>query len=469
MLATGGTASADPIALELPTGPVGHDGRWLVDSLGRVLLVHGVNIVNKSVPYYPAAIGFSDSYADWLKDNGFLLVRVGVLATGLMPTPGVVDRAYIHHIANTVHLLARHGIFSLLDFHQDGYGPAIGDDGFPAWMTLTGNATNTHTTFPLYYVTNPAIQQAFQSFWDNLPSSDGKGLQDDYSAMFAALGKTFGNNPYVIGYDLFNEPWPGTAWLPCLASSSGCPSEDTGELGPAYARALAAIRGSGDKHLVFGEPFSLFNFGQSTTSIPLPGGDPESGMSFHMYAPDVSKEPNVLANAISWSQETGGALLNTEFGATRSTPDIARQTGELNSALFPWTFWSIGEIVNQVGQPVDPSNITQSTVEALVQPYPLAVSGTPLSDSYSQSSHVLQFSWSTTGPHGRRFDDDGAPTVFEVPPSVYQSGYRVVVKGGTVTSPRCAPLLTVAPHRHARNVSLALLPARSCGQGGLGD
>ncbi len=203
---------ATEAAATVPSGPVGHQGRWLTDGAGRVLLLHGVNMVAKDPPYEPTAAGFSDDDAAWLAANGFRIVRLGVLATGLMPTPGKVDDAYIDSIAGTVDLLARHGIYTLLDFHQDGWGPSIGDDGFPAWMTQTKDAKDTHTTFPLYYVTNPAIQQAFQSFWDNVAAPGGATLQAHYAAMFSALAKRFAGNPSVLGYDLFNEPWPGNNW-----------------------------------------------------------------------------------------------------------------------------------------------------------------------------------------------------------------------------------------------------------------
>src|SRR5271165_5367979 len=106
-----------PSGPALPLGPIGHQGRWLTDADGRVLLVHGVNMVDKDPPYYPAAAGFSDADAAWLADNGFRLVRVGILATGLMPTPGVVDTGYIQQIAATVTDLAKHQIYSLIDLH----------------------------------------------------------------------------------------------------------------------------------------------------------------------------------------------------------------------------------------------------------------------------------------------------------------------------------------------------------------
>lgn len=448
----------------LPKGPIGHEGRWLTDATGRVLLLHGINDVNKSAPYFPSAAGLSDAYGEWLAQNGFFVVRVGILATGLMPQPDRIDYGYIAHIAQTVDMLARHGIYSLIDFHQDGFGPTVGDDGFPAWMTLTGNATNTHTTFPGYYVTNPAIQQAFQSFWDDAVGPDGRGLQEDYAVMWGAVAQRFAADRYVIGYDLFNEPWPGTTWVSCLTDPAGCPSEDNAELAPAYAKAVTAIRATGDRHLIFGEPFVLFNFGLSTTNIPSPGSDPASGLSFHMYTTAVTKEPAVLANAAVWSQLTGGALLNTEWGATTSSSDIDRQAGELDSALLPWIFWSIGEIVADQTQPPTPTNLVSSTVQSLVQPYPVAVAGTPVSYSYSAATHELDFGWSTDSPDGRRIPPNTPPTVFEVPSTVYPNGYSVKVVGGFVTSKPCAPLLEVAPLKGATQVSVGINPgqAQSC-------
>jgi endoglycosylceramidase len=455
----GGTGEQENV---LPQGPISHEGRWLTDATGRVLLLHGINDVNKTAPYYPAAAGLNDAYGTWLAQNGFRVVRVGILGTGLMPQPGQIDYNYIANVAQTVNMLARHGIYSLIDFHQDGFGPAIGDDGFPAWMTLTGNATNTHTTFPDYYVTNPALQQAFQSFWDDAIGPNGVGLQEDYAAMWGAVAQRFAHDPYVIGYDLFNEPWPGTNWASCVLDPSGCPAEDNSELAPVYAKATAAIRATGDKHLIFGEPFVVFNFGVSTTHIPTPGNDPSSGLSFHMYTTDVADEPDVLANAVSWSQQTGGALLNTEWGATTTSSDIVRQAGELDTALMPWIFWSIGEVVSDQTQPPTSTNLVSSTVQSLVQPYPLAVAGTPANDSYSSSTRALNFTWSTNTPEGKPVPPNTPPTVFEVPSTVYPSGYAVNVAGGRVTSKPCAPLLQVVPLKGVSQVSVGISPAQSC-------
>jgi endoglycosylceramidase len=456
-------AGPPPAAQALPVAPIGHVGRWLTDAQGRVLLIHGVNMVNKTAPYTPAAAGFSDADATWLADNGFLVVRVGILATGLMPTPGVIDTSYIQQVASTVSSLASHGIYSLIDLHQDGWGPEVGSDGFPPWMTLTGDAGNDQDAgFPLYYEDNPALQQAFQSFWDDTPGPNDAGLQDAYVAMFAAVAQQFATEPYVLGYDLFNEPWPGTTWNDCLNDANGCPTLDQGELGPVYAKAVAAIRAAGDQHVIFGEPFVLFNFGVSTTSLPVPGADSNAGMSFHVYPFVPSGAPAVITNAIAWSSATGGALLNTEWGASTDVSLLTDESLDLDSALVPWIFWSFCcELVPSLQAAPGGTNLVASTASVLVQPYPLAVAGTPQALTLDPTSQTMTFTWSTARAGGGTFAP-GATTSFEAPALTYPSGYTATVTGGSVTSAPCAPLLTVDAEPGAATVTVAIAPGGSC-------
>ena len=390
------------------------------------------------------------------------MVRVGVLATGLMPTPGVVDMGYVQDVATTVKDLASHQVFSLIDFHQDGFGPSVGSDGFPAWMTLTGDAGASDAGFPFYYEESPALQQAFQSFWDNAAGPDGKGLQDDYVAMFTALASAFASEPYVLGYDLFNEPWPGTTWSACLDDAQGCPSLDHNELDPVYAEAVSAMRAAGDLHLILGEPFVLFNFGESTTSIAVPGADPNAGMAFHVYPISTDEAPTVIQNAITWSQGTHGALLNTEWGATVEPTALLSESLALDSALMPWIFWSFCcELVPSLDASPGGDNLVASTAAALIQPYPLAVAGTPTELTLDPTLQTMSFSWSTARVGGGSFAP-GTVTSFEAPTLTYPHGYSVAVTHGEVTSLPCAPLLTVIAAPNASTVSVRLTPGGRC-------
>jgi endoglycosylceramidase len=355
-------------------------------------------------------------------------------------------------------MLTRHGLYVLVDLHQDGWGPSLGSDGFPDWMTLTNGATNTHTDFPLYYVTNPAIQAAFQSLWDDATGPGGVALQDQVASVWSALAGAVGQVPGVLGYDLLNEPWPGTTWQPCLGTG-GCPTQDAA-LDAYDARMATAIRAHDPTHLLFGEPYVLFNFGLSPTNVGLPGGDASSGLSWHMYTTDPSFEPDVIQFASSWSAQTGGALLNTEFGAVTDPPDIDRMVGELDGALMPWIWWSYDEeVVKDLTQPPTGTNIDQPVADALVRPHPLAVAGTPTADDYDTTTDTLTFSYSTARPGGGAYEC-GTLTSIQVPRAVYAHGYHVTVTGGVVVSPPRNEHLEIVADRGASSVSVTVSPGR---------
>jgi endoglycosylceramidase len=447
-------------AVSAPTGPgvLSHQGRWLVDAKGRVVLLHGVNMVSKDLRTIEQR-GFDLDDVQWLQDNGFDAVRLGLSGEALMPSPGVVDAAYVASYAQTVQLLTDHGIQVLVDLHQDGWGPTTSGNGFPDWMTFTHGAENTHTGFPLYYVTNPAIQAAFDSFWNNEQASDGVGIEDEVATMFAALAHAVGPNPDVLGYDILNEPWPGKVWNACQADPNGCPDRDASGLDVLHAKVAAAIRTEDPDHIVFGEPYVLFNFGTAKTHIQPPGGDRNAGMSWHMYTVGTQYEPDVIANAIDWSDHTGGALLNTEFGAVTNPADIHRMVGEMDNALMPWMWWSYDEFVHDLTKAPSGANIDQGVADALIRPHPTVVAGTPTALDFDPAERVLRFAYDATSPTGVRLPD-GTETVVKVPPSVYGSGgYSVKVTGGTVTSAPGASELVVTTDPAANGVFVKVWPA----------
>jgi hypothetical protein len=47
--------------------PLGQAGRWITDASGRVVIVHGINMVYKLAPYYP---GRQDSVATTRRSSG---------------------------------------------------------------------------------------------------------------------------------------------------------------------------------------------------------------------------------------------------------------------------------------------------------------------------------------------------------------------------------------------------------------
>src|SRR5215467_3189942 len=109
------------LASSAVAAPPRHAGRWVVDGSGRVMELHGLNMVFKLPPYEPSTVGFGADDAAFLARNGFNVVRLGVIYGAIEPTPGAYDDAYLDNIAATVDQLSAQGIYTLLDFHQDQY------------------------------------------------------------------------------------------------------------------------------------------------------------------------------------------------------------------------------------------------------------------------------------------------------------------------------------------------------------
>src|SRR5947209_2180237 len=138
-------------AAEASPAPLGHSGRWITDARGRVVILHGTNMVYKLAPYYPAAAGFGEDDARFLRSIGFNTVRVGIIWKAIEPQPGVYDDAYLQQIEQTVAMLAKRGIVSLLDFHQDLYNEKFEGEGFPDWSVQDEGLPETHAGFPDNY------------------------------------------------------------------------------------------------------------------------------------------------------------------------------------------------------------------------------------------------------------------------------------------------------------------------------
>ena len=310
-----------------PGAHPGHAGRWITDSRGRVLDLHGVNMVYKQAPYYPSVAGFGDDDAAFLASEGYDTVRVGIIYKAVEPQPGVYNDAYLAQIADTVRTLGRHGIWSMLDFHQDMYNERFQGEGWPDWAVQDdGLPAEPKNGFPLNYLTMPALQHAFDHFWANSPGPGGVGLQDRYAAAWRHVAAYFRHTPWVLGYELLNEPWPGTTWAQCV-NPQGCPFFDA-LLTQFNKRSVAAIRQADPTTLVWYEPNVLFNSGADTRLGNV--GDSHAGFAFHDYClaasgdnyprdACIASDNMVFANALKRAAATGDALALTEFGATHNT------------------------------------------------------------------------------------------------------------------------------------------------------
>lgn len=469
-LPAGLTQAADPDASLLP---VGTSGDWLTNSDGQVVLLHGLNEVYKVAPGEPSADGFSNNDAAFLAENGFNAVRVGVIWSDLEPEPGVFNASYLDSIEQTVQTLGNHGIYSIIDFHQDAYSTAFGGEGAPDWAVHTDGGANPSLSFPLNEFFNPAENQAWESFWTNVDAPNGVGLEDNYSQMLEYVAHAFNGNPNVAGFELMNEPSPGEQLLPTLL---GSPFFDSQQLTPFYDQGADAIRAVDPSTPIFFEPNVLSNAG-----LPIHLGTveaPGTVLSFHDYCefslgplgciPSVS---GIVGNAENYAQAHGIPAFMTEFGATSNQAEISAPMQGADQHLIGWTEWAYsgqGDITTSANPPSSESlvynpelppigaNVNTANLDTLAEPYPQAVSGTP--DSYSFENGTFQFSYSTDEPDGLGSFPAGSHTTISIPKVEFPNGYQVSVTGGEVLSGSNAAELVIASNG-ASTVTVTVTPA----------
>jgi len=471
LLAIAALVALAPAASAAPTLPLSHSGRWITDAQGRVVNLHGINMVFKRPPYAPDATGFGDDDAAFLAAEGFNVVRVGVIYTAVEPSPGVYDDVYLDRIRATVDALAAHGIVALLDFHQDLYNERFQGEGWPDWAVIDdGLPAEPKSGFPNNYLVMPALQRAFDHFFAN-----DAGLQDHYAAAWAHVAQRFKDAPNLLGYELLNEPWPGTSWQDCI-NPTGCPANDA-RLEAFDKRVLGAIRAVDPRGLVWHEPFVLFNQGAGTMVKAL--GDANVGFSFHDYCLAAEKPGSeagcarsddlVFQHALDHVASTKEALLLTEFGATDAASVLKPMLQRADRTTVSWVEWHYcgcddpttsgpGDqqaIVLDPSRPPTGDNVKTVTLDQLVRPYPQVVAGTPESWSYAD------------GTFKARWTAGKGSSEIVLPARVYPKGYAAQIQGGSITSApgdrllrvtACAPEVAVTVTRGGRTAATCKAP-----------
>ena len=146
-------------------------GRWLVDARGRIVMLRGGNVIQLTGNAHRPGSGTDGGGWQYgtpglMAEAGFNAVRLAIFMDRVAPAPGRIDTAYLDAVAATIAAYKRQGIATLIDFHQDEFGPLVGVRGMPEWMTLTdGLKRNPALQFPNGYFNDPAVQHAFDNFW----------------------------------------------------------------------------------------------------------------------------------------------------------------------------------------------------------------------------------------------------------------------------------------------------------------
>ncbi|CAE7735799.1 unnamed protein product [Symbiodinium necroappetens] len=210
-----------------------------VDSTGRSVLFHGINVVGKNSRKEQE---LSEKQMDVMKDLGFNVARVGLSWDLYETEPGLFDETYLDFVEAQVNALGRRGILSFLDMHQDLLAKQYCGHGLPEWHMWPSDSDDFHrngrwafpqpVAKPKYgpndtysgpygrisncgeaesgkigwaglYMTR-ALSNAAQLLYNN-----ESGRLDAFADFWRKVARRFRSNEYVLAYELINEPWLG--------------------------------------------------------------------------------------------------------------------------------------------------------------------------------------------------------------------------------------------------------------------
>ena len=497
--------------LRAPGGP------YLEDSHGRVVFLHGVNVVYKRPPYevYPAPgkpWNFSARDASLMAQLGFNVVRLGMTWSGLEPgtasandpaicrsgppgNPGqfnqAVLNAYLNRLDRTVNLLGRYHIYTILDMHQDVYNEQFDGEGAPPWAVCTDGRPSVDPPgrWSLEYGT-AAAGMAYRNFWTN----DVVGnLQGEYDKVWAAVARHYRSNRWVAGYDPFNEPfstslvtmgdehfdeelecfYTGTAHVGMLihGRTATCPAKD-----PASG-VIPSILANDPRHLIFDEPDNYASRGLPTfigpmnvhnlvynvhvycgARSPLTGNPTDLPSCREQEARSLVRRAEDRPEMASAAQPGGPAWFVSEFGATSDPGLLDTFTTYADAERVGWAYWSWRYYDDPTGSGSEAllrvDGKLRPTARVLARTYPEAVAGRPVSFSFDPATVRFRLVYRPVGSHG-------APTVIVVPTSIhYPHGYCARARGGSITSPPGSQLVTVTNARRPSLVTVTVAPGR---------
>ena len=232
----------------------------------------------KHAPWAPpaTAAGFTASDADFLRPTGSTRCGFGVLFAGVMPQARRVDSAYLDQVDRVVKLLAARHILRPARLPPGRYATrftaargsrsaAVQDDGLPF--------ASTGSFFTNYFT--PALARDLR----RLLGQHG-GPLGLLATAWSAVAERWARQPYLMGYDLFNEPSAGSQ-LASLLQPGRLPLFDH-QLQSFYDHVRAGNPRPGPRRPRLVRPHFFFNAMAKSNFGRV--ADPQVGLSWHNYA-----------------------------------------------------------------------------------------------------------------------------------------------------------------------------------------
>ena len=434
-------------APRLDTPKLTIDGRLFRDARGRQVLLRGVNTGgrSKTAPFFPfpfaesghpgqeAAPAFAqaaETYVARVEAWGMNTVRLPIIWEAVEPARGSYDSAYLARVRELIEAFGRRNIRVVVDMHQDLFARAYCGDGAPDWALASPVPPRPENEacegWFMGYISDETglVFPAFDRFWQN-----GDGTRDAFREMWTEVARQLWPVGNVVGFEIFNEPHPGTdneeRW-----------GRDV--LTPFYTEIAAAIR-----EVAPGAPVFFDTSGTDATDQTFFVERPDGGNMVwapHYYDPRVFlgipiTESFSAMRPVTFLEGQGERwqvpVFLGEFGAkyaNPNTPLYLRKTYDALDAFSmhstAWEYSTDSFDWNLEGfSLVAPDGTERPAAEELVRVYPAAIAGEEVVFSFDKSSRTASLAWRAAA---------GGISEVAVPSRLYTSGVAVTAQSEAV-------------------------------------
>jgi endoglycosylceramidase len=417
----------EPVLVESATLTIDDQGRFR-DRLGRDVIMRGLNTGNRSKfePFFSFEFAADEDLSSFevrareffvpFRRWGLDTVRLPFSWEALEPEKGTVDSDYLDRYEVVVNVAWGLGLRVIVDFHQDVFASPFCGDGFPLWTLGDGVEQPPRRDCPFWflgYLNDAGVGQAFDRFWNN-----DDGIQDDFRQMWATVATRFASNPGVVGFEVINEPFRGTA-------------EDTSwrreVLVPFYSSMAEHIRSVASEKLVFYDGSGL------DSSEPDRAIHPVVDKDFVVFAPHYYDGPLLVGSGWSgdepaphiasfahFREEHGIPVILGEFGypnGKKGGPSwLSRTMDALDDARLSATLWEYSrsaQLWNGEDLSVTDADGTERDIlNTYVRPWIPALAGRDLNSSWDPSTGLFTATWTA----------DQGVTEIKLPPRIFGEG-----------------------------------------------
>lgn len=466
--------------------PLTHVGPWIVDSVGRVVQLHGLTLYKKKPPFLDQ---ITDDDLKYVTGEGFNAFRINWAWEAAEPNPGIFDDSYFDKIVALNDKMAGYGVRTLIGSANNSFSSKFGGFGAPVWASLNQNycrkpdeQTVCLKNIQDRYLGLDGEYEAWDNFYDDASGPDGIGVLTHFTRTWQRLAARLKDKNNVFALDLFHEPAPGLRYVRTGERRffSEPVTFERDALPRFYKIVGDGVRQSASNPAIYfqiSNYWTLENTAKAGIHVPARfSSDRNLGLSFHFGPSDLGSVTNndfaeklgrTMSTASAYARKADVGLVITGYRLAKNEQQYAIFTDLLASQFLPWFFYTYKGMPDPGAENtsllIDPSlpasetNVKSQRFDAMVVPYPQLIAGTPKSWSFDRITKVVRFGYSTK-PVGRRRPCVGADTEIFVPARHYPQGYSAEVAGGTVVSSPTSAWVVVQQARGAREVSITIRP-----------